>query len=135
VPKNSDILVTNPNGKGVQQLTQSFGNNFDPTWSPDGQEIAFGHATTGSPADIYVMNGDGTDRKCSPIPRPIRSTPTGDRAKGRRNQRISETMRVGPRPVGRGPTVREALTAATYDASQAHSKAVIARTVLCVFSR
>ena len=59
VPKNSDVVVINANGKHDVPLTQSFANNLNPSWSPDGQKIAFDHA--GGPfTDIYVANADGS---------------------------------------------------------------------------
>jgi TolB protein len=66
---NSDILVINANGKHTAPLTQSFGNNLDPSWSPDGQKIAFDHAS-GPFTDIYVANADG-----SGVPTAITATP------------------------------------------------------------
>lgn len=52
----------NANGKDIRQLTQNFDNNTDPSWSPDGQQIAFDHGAIGSPADLYVMDADGSNR-------------------------------------------------------------------------
>ena len=36
-----DIYIMNANGTGVTQLTTDPANDFDPSWSPDGKQIAF----------------------------------------------------------------------------------------------
>jgi Tol biopolymer transport system component len=45
-----------------EQLTHDFGNNLTQVSSPDGAKIAFLHQAypTLPPADIWVMNPDGT---------------------------------------------------------------------------
>lgn len=60
----SDILTLHlPSGQ-VRQVTRRFGNNLNPSWSPDGTKIAFWHAPGASPAtnntDVYSVNIDGT---------------------------------------------------------------------------
>ncbi len=55
------IWVVNANGTGAHQVTtdpQSVASlDHEPAWSPDGSKIVF---VRGSPADLYVMNADGT---------------------------------------------------------------------------
>ncbi|MBM3330300.1 Tol-Pal system beta propeller repeat protein TolB [candidate division WOR-3 bacterium] len=57
---NSEIYVMEPNGKGLNRLTNSKGIDISPCWSPNGRQIAFVSDRTGTP-QIYVMNADGTD--------------------------------------------------------------------------
>jgi Tol biopolymer transport system component len=59
-PDNSDIFTLGVNGKNLTQLTQDFGNNTNPSWSPDGASLAFDHSAGGAP-DIYTMGADGSD--------------------------------------------------------------------------
>jgi Tol biopolymer transport system component len=54
---NSEIYVMNPNGSGVQRLTEDPATDLTPAWSADGTRIAF----TGD-FDIYSMNADGSSR-------------------------------------------------------------------------
>jgi TolB protein len=55
------IFVMNPDGSGVTQLTDHR-TNFAPTWSPDGDRIAFVH-DTGARAEprLWTMAPDGSD--------------------------------------------------------------------------
>lgn len=57
---NSEIYLMDPNGKGLNRLTNSKGIDISPCWSPNGRQIAFVSDRTGTP-QIYVMNADGTD--------------------------------------------------------------------------
>jgi hypothetical protein len=65
-----EIWVMNADGTGQSRLTTG-AFDTDPTWSPDGTKIAFesdrdapascrGNAQESCPADIFVMNADGT---------------------------------------------------------------------------
>ncbi len=38
---DSDIYLINPDGSGLVNLTDDEYNNYLPTWSPDGEKIAF----------------------------------------------------------------------------------------------
>lgn len=58
---NPEIYVTRPDGTGQQRLTFDPGIDTEPTWSPDGSQIAFTSTRTGTgTSDIYLMNSDGT---------------------------------------------------------------------------
>ena len=49
----------NADGTGQTRLTNNAGDDRSPTWSPDGQKIAFASDRDGN-VEIYVMNADGT---------------------------------------------------------------------------
>ncbi len=49
----------NADGSGIVQLTHGLGQNFHPSWSPDGARIAFVSDRDGN-WEIYVVNVDGT---------------------------------------------------------------------------
>src|SRR5688572_7626764 len=55
---DGQIYTMNADGTGLTPL----GMGFDPTWSPDGQKIAFGFANTVETSLVYVMNADGSNR-------------------------------------------------------------------------
>jgi Tol biopolymer transport system component len=58
----SDIYVINADGSDETRLTDLVGEETGPTWSPDGEQIAFSTSTgTGEEGDIYVMSSDGTE--------------------------------------------------------------------------
>lgn len=54
-----DIYVMNPNGSNLTRLTDTPANELHPTWSPDGQQLAFISEQDDS-REIYVMNADGS---------------------------------------------------------------------------
>jgi Tol biopolymer transport system component len=59
-----DIYTVNADGSGLTRVTRSKALEFDPTWSPDAQAIAYRHETDGGPTtEIFVMNADGSDRR------------------------------------------------------------------------
>ena len=49
----------NADGTGLTNLTNHPNNDYDPTWSPDGDHIAFATGRDGN-FEIYVMNADGS---------------------------------------------------------------------------
>lgn len=51
------IMVANADGTNPRKLTTQ-GNNFSPTWSPDGNWIAFA-STRGGRYDVYIMDKNG----------------------------------------------------------------------------
>jgi Tol biopolymer transport system component len=55
-----DIYVIDADGTNPQQLTTT-GTDYDPTWSPDGTQIAFTRQGEGTQSDVYVMDADGTN--------------------------------------------------------------------------
>src|SRR5918997_2026205 len=60
---DSEIYTMNPNGQGVDRLTNNPKNDFEPAWSADGNKIAF-YSTRDGNDEIYTMNpnGQGLDR-------------------------------------------------------------------------
>jgi Tol biopolymer transport system component len=61
---NMDIWVMNADGTGQTQLTRNEMGDGQPTWSPDGTEIAFLRVELPSlNREIYVMNADGAGER------------------------------------------------------------------------
>lgn len=56
---NSHIWIADASGEGARRLTEGFGINSSPTFSPDGKQIAFVSNRAGNP-QIYVMGADGS---------------------------------------------------------------------------
>ncbi len=71
-----DIYIVNVDGSGLEKLTRDSGVNGNPTWSPDGKQIAFGRIREKvSKSKIWVMNADGSDQRILPI---TQSTGSGE---------------------------------------------------------
>ena len=76
--ESADIYVMNAEGTGVRRLTHAdpYMSNDQPTWSPDGTEIAFVNRWNARGGSILVMRADGThvrrsrrsSRRCCPRP-------------------------------------------------------------------
>jgi TolB protein len=56
---NSEIFTINKDGTNLRKLTNSFGIDVSPVFSPDGASIAFVSDRGGSP-QIYLMDSDGS---------------------------------------------------------------------------
>jgi Tol biopolymer transport system component len=54
-----DVWTIDADDTDLTRLTHSPGPDFDPSWSPDGTQIAFRSERSGGP-EIWVMNADGT---------------------------------------------------------------------------
>lgn len=57
---NYEIFVLDPQTGLTTQLTNDPGNDVEPQWSPDGEQIVFASDRDGD-YELYVMNADGTD--------------------------------------------------------------------------
>ncbi|MBS2011558.1 MAG: PD40 domain-containing protein [Deltaproteobacteria bacterium] len=60
-PNDFQIFVTNPNGSELRAITDTFGRNIVPVFSPDGSKIAFASDRVGATLHIFVMNADGSN--------------------------------------------------------------------------
>jgi Tol biopolymer transport system component len=68
-----EIYVMNIDGTNVQRLTNNTSDDVEPTWSPDGTQIAFVAHRDGDP-EIFRMNADGTGQTR------VTNNPVGDSA-------------------------------------------------------
>jgi formylglycine-generating enzyme required for sulfatase activity len=59
---NLEIYVMHADGSDPQRLTDQPGEDYWPTWSPNGTQIAFASERDGN-FEIYVMNADGTNQR------------------------------------------------------------------------
>ena len=59
IDQTFDLFTMNSDGTHIERLTKNQGKNEDPSYSPDGNFIAFSSNRTGQ-KNIYVMNTDGT---------------------------------------------------------------------------
>ena len=55
-----EIYTMNTDGGQPVRLTQNFADDFNPVWSPTGEEILFVSDRDGV-HDLYLMNADGSD--------------------------------------------------------------------------
>ena len=61
-PFQWEIYVIDSDGSNRTRLTDDPRDDFSPTWSSDGGEIAF-HSNGNAGAGVYVMNVDGTNQR------------------------------------------------------------------------
>ncbi len=57
---NTEIFTCNRDGTGLRRLTHASSIDTNPSWSPNGREIAFTSSRSGSP-QIYVMDAEGAN--------------------------------------------------------------------------
>ena len=53
------VYVLDTTSGNVQQITQNFGDKFNPDWSPDGQKIVFSARDADLNGDLYVVDANG----------------------------------------------------------------------------
>lgn len=56
-----EIYVMNADGSNVTQVTHNDVNEFDPIWSPNGKQLAFGSCQAA--CDVVVINADGSGER------------------------------------------------------------------------
>lgn len=70
-----DIYTMGPNGDDKTALTVSTADDYDPTWSPNGEKILFVSERSGRP-DIYIMEDDGSNQERVRLLTRHRTSPT-----------------------------------------------------------
>jgi Tol biopolymer transport system component len=66
---NTELYVVNTDGSGLQRLTKYPGKDDWPTWSPDGQRVAFARGPSPYQGEIYVMSSDGDNTREVTLPK------------------------------------------------------------------
>ena len=59
---HEDVWTINADGTDLIRLTHSSAFEFDPSWSPDGAQIAY-RSERGDDSEIWLMNADGSGRR------------------------------------------------------------------------
>jgi Tol biopolymer transport system component len=59
---HEDVWTINADGTDLTRLTHSPAFQFDPSWSPDGTQIAY-RSDQGDESEIWIMNADGTGQR------------------------------------------------------------------------
>ncbi|MDD5699706.1 MAG: DUF5050 domain-containing protein [Candidatus Nanoarchaeia archaeon] len=59
---NYEIYIMNADGSNQVNLTNNPAQDFDPSWSPDGNKIAYVSGTTLGNSEIWIMDSDGSNR-------------------------------------------------------------------------
>jgi len=59
---HEDVWTISADGTDLTRLTHSPAFEFDPSWSPDGMQIAY-RSDRGDESEIWVMNADGTGQR------------------------------------------------------------------------
>jgi len=70
-----DIYSMGPHGDDKTRLTSSATDDYDPAWSPNGQQIVFVSDRSGQP-DLYIMDDDGSNKERIRIFSKHRTSPT-----------------------------------------------------------
>jgi TolB protein len=59
---NRDVYVVDAASRATRRITSDPANGMNPTWSPDGQQLAF-VTTRNRQVELFTANGNGTDAK------------------------------------------------------------------------
>jgi len=57
--ETSDIVIANPDGSNRENVTSQGAIDTEPTWSPDGQQIAFSRTTRNGSGQLYIVDSSG----------------------------------------------------------------------------
>jgi len=61
---SEEIWIAGADGSGALNISKNaVGQDYWPSWSPDGKKIAFAARKEGAPSSLYVMAPDGSDLK------------------------------------------------------------------------
>lgn len=61
-PHGEDVYIINADGSGLTQVTTDPAADFDPSWSPDSQGIAYRHQPRDDEStEIYIIGADGSN--------------------------------------------------------------------------
>lgn len=58
-----EIFLTNLNGENLKQLTFNNRDDYDASWSPNGQMILFTSMRDNGNSEVYIMNADGSHQR------------------------------------------------------------------------
>jgi dipeptidyl aminopeptidase/acylaminoacyl peptidase len=61
IERDMEIFTMDPDGSGIEQLTDNRTDDLMPAFSPGGERIAFVSARDGD-EEVYVMDKDGSDQ-------------------------------------------------------------------------
>ncbi|MGD8397920.1 MAG: DUF885 family protein, partial [Anaerolineae bacterium] len=94
------IYAMHPDGSGVTPLSRTGLRDTRPTWSPDGQRVAFVRRLGQANHELFVMNADGSGAtRLTDLPDSVESepawSPDGTRLAFISNQRLSSLMVSG----------------------------------------
>ena len=120
---SEEIYTINPNGQGVDRLTNNTQLDGEPAWSPDGTKIAFDSHPEGNSdiSEIYTMNsnGQGLDRLTNNLKADF----------GPDWQTLSPPDTTAPTVTSTVPTARAEGVATTVDITAAFSEDMMASTI------
>ncbi len=92
-PGQIGVFLSNADGTGEHALLQPAADDYDPTWSPDGQQLVFVTTRAGGTGDLWILDlptkrakpltsGDGGDFRPS-CGKPIYRMPDAERVWGK----------------------------------------------------
>jgi TolB protein len=73
-PGESDIVLVQPDGKGLRRVTSGSGRDVDPAWSPDGTLIVFSSDRADETRNLFVATPSGSVRRVTQLRDPTGTT-------------------------------------------------------------